>query len=365
MLKKTICLQILITMFICAGCSNQIGLDDFAKANHYNENDANMFYEENSEPLDESKVTYYYYDRLMGTEKELYCILYNELMSLKEQIYVPSYVDFDIINRIFKYVMFDHPEIYWIDGYEIVEIHSEIQLYPYYCIDPKDINHLNMQCDRFMGDIYEYVGERKTDYEISKIVYDYIVENVIYAPDANDQNMLSAMLNKRSVCTGFTKLYQYILNQFGIESAAVTGLTKRGVSHMWNIVKIDGQYYYTDLTYGTINSSGKIINYDYFNVTTEQIENIYEFEAGQILPLCIDNTANYYVHNGYVFSYFDKKMIERLFASGLPVVMKCDNKECYVQIIDYLITEKNIYEYVPRQSISYRTSDELLKIEFY
>ncbi len=53
-------------------------------------------------------------------------------------------------------------------------------------------------------------------------------------------------MKKNAVCAGFAKASQVIFQNIGINSYAVTGTTTGG--HMWNIVEIDGKYYYYDST---------------------------------------------------------------------------------------------------------------------
>ena len=325
----------------------------------------NVFFEENSHPLDESRVTYYYYDRLIGVEKELYCILYNSLMAYNYQIHIPSHIDYDIVSRILKYVVHDHPNIFWFHEYTMVEVDGEHYLYPDYLMTEEDIEHLNTQCDRYMGDMFSYVSKNNSEYEIAKQVYEHILSTVEYRKDANDQNMLSAMLNQKAVCAGLSKLYQYVLQQYGIESCVVTGLTLEGTAHMWNLVKIDGEYYYTDLTYGKVNSSEHTLNYGYFNTTTKAITEIYEFEAGQILENCTSTKANYYSETGYIFHEIDEAKLYEILSKGLPAAIKCANKEIYEEMKDYLINQKNIYNFLPNTQINYQTFDDYYTIEFF
>lgn len=324
----------------------------------------NIFYEEYSQALDESLVTYYYYDRLIGPEKELYCILYNGIMDLADRIHIPDHIEYDIVNRILGYVIADHPQIFWFHEYTMLDILGEHYFYPVYLMSKEEIDHFNTQCDRFMGDMFEIIDDRESQYSISKQAYDYIVSNVTYAEDANAQNLLSAMLNRRSVCTGFAKLYQYVLHKFGIESATVTGLTGDGTYHMWNLVKLDEEYYYTDLTYGRVNSMD-MINYDYFNVTTDAITKIYEFEAGQILEPCTATAANYYTNTGHIFSEVDEKELKLSFDHGLPIAIRCTSREVYEEMVEHLITNKGIHDYFPGREVGYRTFDEMYKIEFF
>ena len=49
-----------------------------------------------------------------------------------------------------------------------------------------------------------------------------------------------------AVCAGFAKASQVIFQNIGIESYTIIGNTSS--RHMWNIVKVNGKYYYYDST---------------------------------------------------------------------------------------------------------------------
>lgn len=364
MLKRKIFLMMVLVLCITiSGCGivmRQISESDES------EEEENLFITQEAKTLDESHVTYYYYDRLHGTDKELYCLLYNGIVQMDENIPIPEYIDYDIVNRIFRYMMYDHPEIFWISGYQMVEIKNQMILYPEFSISPQNIDYYNEKCKKFVSGAEQAVGKEQDAYKIALLLYEFMIKNIHYVHSADDQNMISAVLTRRAVCTGFVKTYQYLLNQYGIESVAVTGFTREGIAHMWNLVKIDGRYYYTDVTYGQVNSTDTETNYDLFNVTTEEIEKIYEFEAGQILEPCISEEANFFVKNGSVYEKMDKGKLKSQFAKGLPVTIKCSSEELYQEMIRYLIKEKHIYDYLPeQQDINYRTNDELKKIYFF
>ncbi len=107
-----------------------------------------------------------------------------------------------------------------------------------------------------------------------------------------------ALVNGRAVCDGYSKAYQYLLYQVGILSHVATG-TGNGGGHAWNLVRLDGDWYYTDLTWDD-NKDGPVF-YGNFNMTTKQSElGTHVITSGLLMPECTDTELNYYAINGGV-----------------------------------------------------------------
>ena len=76
-----------------------------------------------------------------------------------------------------------------------------------------------------------------------------------------NQSAYSALVLGKTVCAGYARAYQYLLQKLGIPCYYCTGYA--GENHAWNIVKLEDTYYNVDVTW----SDTKPQNYLYFNGT--------------------------------------------------------------------------------------------------
>lgn len=106
----------------------------------------------------------------------------------------------------------------------------------------------------------------RSDYEKIKLVYDYVCANISYDNDnLNDETYMlkftayAALLHKKAVCQGYGSLIYRILNEVGVDTRFVAGFDHNGGGHGWNLVELDGTYYYIDATWDAGRSE-----YNYF-----------------------------------------------------------------------------------------------------
>lgn len=118
--------------------------------------------------------------------------------------------------------------------------------------------------------------EGQSDYEKIKMVHDYLIDSIEYENDLTQNNIYDiygALVNKRCVCEGYAKAFQYLMSEAGIENTIVigTGTNSRNEteSHAWNYVKLDEQWYAVDVTWDDpiLGEGGRLTNqarYQYF-----------------------------------------------------------------------------------------------------
>ena len=224
----------------------------------------------------------------------------------------------------------------------------------------------------------------KSDYEKVKYVYEWMINHTEYNREAVDnQNICSVFLNGQSVCQGYAKATQILLQRMGIPATLVTGTVDNGEGHAWNLVRIDNEYYYVDTTWGDASylfQSGEEagdkqlpeINYDYLCITTRQLERTHSIEHLTPLPECRATQANYYVREGAWFDEMDWEQLglltERYYEEGRETMtLKCADERVYQEMLDKLLEEQQIFAYLQPEgdSILYTDSPGQLSITFW
>lgn len=107
----------------------------------------------------------------------------------------------------------------------------------------------------------------KTDYEKCKAIREWIGKNVKYdrefvkdaanCPRKNAHDMTGAILDGYAVCDGYAFLFHYMANAAGLLTLIEEGYQiSSGLQHAWNLVRIDGTFYYTDNTSISLDKDG-------------------------------------------------------------------------------------------------------------
>ncbi len=210
-------------------------------------------------------------------------------------------------------VRYDNPQFFYVDYFGFSYSPStQIVDYPYVSY-LEDVNtdearaEFEAAAEQFIVDAG--VKNGMSEYEIALLLHDAIVEHVEYVLGAeNDHNAYGALIGGKAVCEGYAELYQYLLYLCGIQAHAVTGTA--GEAHMWNLVRLDGEYYMSDPTWDDPigNNTGRVV-YEYFNVTTEKMrsEGRVFYDVGYDLPDCTSTKANYYNNYFYNMSNFKEQ----------------------------------------------------------
>ena len=107
--------------------------------------------------------------------------------------------------------------------------------------------------------IEKYITDDMSDMQKIKTIHDWICNNTVYdfeqTYSEKNHNDASIFMNASSVCEGYAKCYNLLLNRAGIETYYLVGK-----EHAWNIIKLGGHYFHSDTTW----DDGDNINYDWF-----------------------------------------------------------------------------------------------------
>lgn len=296
------------------------------------------------------------------------------------------------IDKIFQCVLNDHPELFYVDGYSYTKytrygLEDEIDSIEFsgrYSMEQETAALHRKQIQEAVGRILAGIDSDADEYEKVKYVYDTLIRETDYQLDAPDnQNIYSVFVNHLSVCQGYAKATQYLLNRLGVECVLVLGTVNNGEGHAWNLVNVDGSYYYVDTTWGDAsyqpeeNGSSAMfskpeINYDYLNVTTAELVRTHTIGGEVPMPVCNATAANYYVKEGALFTDYDREQMATLFDRKLSegmtdVTIKCSSFACYQKVMEALIDRQDIFHYLSGMgdTVAYTKNDTQLSLTFW
>lgn len=349
-----------------------ISSSELSKTDHEQNNDSTGFY---------------VYHTLNEDEKKIYAEILTILTTFGENVLV-STIDTAMIDKAYQCVMLDHPEIFYVKGYSITKITlagvlKKITVSGAYTMTPEEKNVKEKLIELKVQEYLSGISADASDYEKMKYIYEYLIEHTEYDADSEDnQNICSVLLNQRSVCQGYAKTTQLLALRLGIDCMPAEGVVRDGQLHVWNVVRLDGNYYHVDTTWGdasyTMSEEQQIsgfestgINYDYLCISDEMVERTHEIQSVYQLPVCNSMTDNYFVREHIYFEQFDEMRLKELFEQAYQnnqetVQLKCADGAIYKEYYDYLIDQQKIFEYLQgTTSVRYAEMKDQYSIIFY
>lgn len=241
------------------------------------------------------------------------------------------------------------------------------------------------------------VAPRADDYQKAKHAFEWLASRVSYGKDLEEgqdrivinasgksrftldegsstprehgQTLYNALVERKAVCAGYARAFQYLLQHMGIECTVVSG-TAQGSLHAWCLAKLDGNYYYIDPTWGDPEYTGEQVSsqqemgadFRYFAVTSADLEATHVPDDTFALPACMATADNYYVREGLLF---DKPDAERLgslalesLGKGLPLSIRCASLEVYEDLLHNWVETGDIGRLALVERYQYSSSDQ-------
>ena len=343
--------------------------------------------EEEGQHSGEVSALYYAYHCLDEEKQKLYREMLDAMTGMESDVRL-STVDKSVLEQVFSCVMNDHPELFYVEGYQYTEYTfgsttTSITFSGTYSMTKEQVQQTGALIDQKIEECFRQMPEEEDEYGTVKYLYEWLINQTEYDKNVeNNQNICSVFLQGRSVCQGYAKAMQYMLQRAQIQCLVVTGFTN-GERHGWNLVRVNGAYYYLDPTWGDASyASGTAdgaaegffpsINYDYFLVTTDELTRTHSFEMVVELPQCTEIKDNYFVREGLYFESYDEDRLALIFGSEAAhaawyVTLKCSSSECYARMVQNLIEEQKIFQYITRQgsSIAYTSNEKQRTISFW
>ncbi|MFA7099097.1 MAG: dockerin type I domain-containing protein [Eubacteriales bacterium] len=171
--------------------------------------------------------------------------------------------DSPMLTRVLDEIRNDRPDFFYLDfsfGFKAVYQGSAYyvqELYLYYTLPDLEIaeaiNFVN-------GEIDDIINAIPRLWELDRIsqalmVHDYLALHFNYDYSLENGDVYSMLTDKTGVCQAFTGLYALLMERLEIE---VSWASSEDMNHIWNLIKIGGEWYHVDNTWDDSDFTGKV-----------------------------------------------------------------------------------------------------------
>lgn len=151
--------------------------------------------------------------------------------------------------HIFSCAIKDDPYLFFVSRnlrYSYKTNGCVLSLTPQYTMTREEYESAVTYCTERVGAIAALSEHFESEIEKVLFLHDFICENFEYDDELKNDDIYDFLLTGKGTCEAYMLLYTAVLRECGIEShfAASDSLT-----HIWNIVRLDGEWYHVDLTW--------------------------------------------------------------------------------------------------------------------
>lgn len=332
----------------------------------------------------------YYFKQLDKEEQRAYREMLASFRKWEDEFYLTISGN-EKVDKVYHAVLNDHPELFWVrnrnpvyktqysgqnyctfsPGYEYGGKDNKKKL------KSKQAKAILAAMEEAIADIDELAPPEVSEYEKVAAVYEYLIDEVEYVLSKHDQNLAGVFWKKKAVCAGYAAAMQYLLEHLGVFCIYVEGdAANASEGHAWNIVRIDGEYYYVDVTngdqpeflFGDIASMPwhKTIMIDYLCPFPEEYEETYTPSDLFEVPECTETDYNFYVLNNGCFDYYDPDEMNSYFHMrtnfGSAVIRwKFTTEEAFQEALDHWSKSPQMEEAIQY----YMSVNNLMQIEYH
>ena len=239
----------------------------------------------------------YYYSVLTSKQKKLYQMLYKGVSEHTAEIDVTSLqCNATDLEKAFYAMDYDNPQFFWLSsGYTYSYIANTIYyVQPTYSRTAKEAAELLPKVEAAADAIVENALKKEDLFERVLYIHDVIVNRTDYTLTGGEhiRDVDGVLLKGKALCEGYAKSFAYLCQLMGIECICVIGDSEG--PHMWNLVKLDGEWYHMDVTFDDPIGETPTCIYTYFCVTEDDICQTHSIDDWLDIPEATEDDFNYY-----------------------------------------------------------------------
>ena len=233
------------------------------------------------------------------------------------------------ITVLYEALSRDNPHLFYLDRIYRMEGRKNKDGDPYYDtmllhyrFTPQErvtyTNELTTATEKILKDL----PKEKDLYFTELTLHDRLVAGCTYdtdaAADTENSDVMAytaygALVEGSAVCEGYARAMQLLLNRAGIATTVINGTSvETKESHMWNLVSLNGNYYYLDPTWNDNQDKGY---HTYFNITSADLLKTHIIAPNQAVAISCTATAdNYFIRNNTYIDTYHRQTIAEIIA---------------------------------------------------
>ena len=351
--------------------------------------------------IEENPNMYPLYNRLDKDEKQAYIKIVTAFQNFDESISnvyksdskrgVENFI-YSLECNVYREIAYEHPEMFWYDPYNFESTISNngkneyfLQIKPMYLFDKQQVEQMKTEFQEKIDEIVSVAKTKSNTYDQVLYVHDCIVDNCVYDYDAYNKgdyknpsiNAYGCLVNGKAICSGYSMAFNAIMKrlgyEIGVEFSAYDGFSIFAEGHVWNYCKLDGDYYYFDLTWNDIDPKTDFMYkrfeyyHSYFAITRDELAKAHLSLAAQApTPECNGTKYNYFVYNNLNFETYDFETVKPAILSQAGekyIQLRFDSYSELLAAERDLLTDKNIFKIFPEaKSYEYYISESKLQL---
>ena len=233
------------------------------------------------------------------------------------------------ITVLYEALSRDNPHLFYLDRIYRMEGRKNKDGDPYYDtmllhyrFTPQErvtyTNELTTATEKILKDL----PKEKDLYFTELTLHDRLVAGCTYdtdaAADTENSDVMAytaygALVEGSAVCEGYARAMQLLLNRAGIATTVINGTSvETKESHMWNLVSLNGNYYYLDPTWNDNQDKGY---HTYFNITSSDLLETHIIAPNQAVAIsCTATVDNYFIRNNTYIDTYHRQTIAEIIA---------------------------------------------------
>ncbi len=299
----------------------------------------------------------HWFYRLSNEGKHAYNLILSSIYSMPEEIEI-NRIDSETLDEVFYALMSDNPDLFFLGRrctLRTVGMHTFFSVD--YTVSKNEYSEMKTELDSVCAEISASFTDKTDLWQTELEIHDYIIDHCDYSLD--DQTLGSssygALVNGKAACEGYSKAAKLLLDAAGIENTLVTGNTESDTgpsgAHMWNVVKLGGEWYHLDCTWDDpVDETGKKTkNHLYFNVDDASVSFTHSDFSHDFN--CNSMKESYFVKTGAYFESYDRskeaeiaEILIKETKNGKETVYFCfADKKTFDSAVNDLMSNERIY----------------------